>query len=375
MSHTTYMVCVAYIDGTEVHADGLAINAFFSSWWIAIGNANLPASQNVAEIVEILSPPANTNVNLTGLVASLAYIFASMPGSAQNGTEMATAAQPFQRALAITPSIGDYLYPSTNVSNSPLIQIADVTANLATITRSVQSNLNQTLTSVMANVTQFLSFASQGNFTASTPSVPDQTNYLLYAFNTYIASAILSSTGINGVLAQDTNVQQLATNSTTLAYNLTDCATYNQQGGCGSWWYSENFKSTFGLNDFNNLNRSFEAALSGLFQNLTTGELLFEGAYECNNVDKDGQALAITVGPQGVNTGCISQLQVLTWNMACTDPTKPNCEFLEGPNQDNFFGKCSNQGSSKTPCYAVPDSYLGPLIDQSSQSSFQLQRG
>ena len=97
------------------------------------------------------------------------------------------------------------------------------------------------------------------------------------------------------------------------------------------------------------MNRNYGSQITGLFVNLTTGELLFEGAEACNSEGNFGQPVNITVNAAGVNTACISQLRILTWNMSCTMPQRQNahvdknCEFLEIPPQEEFLNQVSEK--------------------------------
>lgn len=101
-------------------------------------------------------------------------------------------AQVESNALNTLPNIGRFVFPIDN-SCSKIIQLSNLSANCAqTVLIPVQSNLNMTLSSVMSNASEFLALASQGNFTALASSLPDQSNYLYFAFNTYLISQTLS---------------------------------------------------------------------------------------------------------------------------------------------------------------------------------------
>ena len=118
------------------------------------------------------------------------------------------------------------------------------------------------------------------------------------------------------------------------------------------------------------MGRNFGDVLTTLFSNYTTGELLFDGAYACNANGNYGQPVNVTVNSAGVNTGCLSQLRILTWDMSCNNPTHHaaiGCEFLERPRQGQFFGDCNSHSAYSVmddPVYCVPYGYLGPLVTQ-----------
>ena len=249
--------------------------------------------------------------------------------------------------------------------------MADLSTNFAVVLQSVQSNLNKTLVLAMSDVDVFLAYASQGNFTAVAPSLPDQSNYLYYGFNTYIISKAMQGNNIYAVLGRDTNVQALATNGTQLNYPI-DCEAYNDENVCDAWWYSGNLNSSFTLDSFNHMDRNYNQELTALLSNYTTGELLFEGAFACNAEGNYGKPVNITVNAGGVNTACISQLPVLTWNMACgaasiskgPGAVYPHCEFVENFTSQNTFlyGNCHSVTCQQF--HSVPAGYLGPLITQ-----------
>ena len=125
-----------------------------------------------------------------------------------------------------------------------------------------------------------------------------------------------------------------------------------------------NYESAFTLDDFSKMNRNYNKQLNQLLQNLTTGRLLFEDAYECNSAGNFGQPVNITVTAKGVNTACISQLRVLTWDMNCY-PGPSNCEFLEQPKQ-NTFGYNNVHSVTSQNWFSVPYGYLGPGISRAS---------
>lgn len=352
-----------------------AVNQFFYSWWEAVGNSGGIAADNIGKIVQLVDIPSNEGVILQDILLAVQSVFALIPGplgiyaahSAFSFTWQA-AAQVISNALNTLPNIGRFLFP-IDTSDSEIIQLADLSANFAqTVLVPVQSNLNQTLVSVMSNESEFLAFASQGNFTALPPSLPDQSNYLYFAFNTYLISQALNGNNVYGVIARGTNPQEMSTNGTKLNYDI-DCQGYNEQNVCDAWWYSGNYQSAFTLNDFSHMNRNYGQQITNLLANLTTGELLFEGAEACNSEGNFGQPVNITVNAAGVNTACISQLRILTWDMSCTLPKKglnKDCEFLETTSQPEFLFQNAHAVTDES-ILSVPAGYLGPLITQTKQ--------
>ena len=315
---------------------------------------------------------------LQDVLLAVQSVFALIPGplgvyaahSAFSFTWQAIA-QVMSNALNILPNIGRFLFPVGD-TGSQIIQMADLSANFVqTVLVPVQSNLNQTLSSVMSDVSEFLAFASQGNFTALPPSLPDQSNYLYFAFNTYLISQALNGNNVYGVIGRGTNPQALATNGSKLNYDI-DCQGYNEQNVCDAWWYSGNYESAFTLDDFSHMNRNYGQQITELFANLTTGQLLFEGALACNAEGNFGQPVNITVNAAGVNTACISQLRILTWDMSCDHLRKNhaygdrNCEFVETSAQSSFLYQNARAVTDES-MLSVPAGYLGPLITDTEQ--------
>ncbi|KAG8531389.1 uncharacterized protein KY384_003018 [Bacidia gigantensis] len=357
-----------------------AINAFFYSWWLAVGNSGGIAADNIGKIVQILDPPDDMKVDLQWALIAFQAVFSIIPGIAGVWASHSAFSYAFQvgaqvlsNALATVPNVGRFLFP-TGSAESQVVQMADLANDFGTVLQGVQSNLNQTLVSVMANVTEFLAFAEQGNFTSKPQSLPEQAGYFndrYYAFNTYLISQTLNGNNVYAVLGKGTDPHQLATNGSKLAddIDLKDCKTgYNSVGVCDAWWYSGNYRSAFTLDNFSHMNWNYGDKITSLLQNLTTGELLFEGAYACGAQGNFGGPVNITVDKGGVNTACISQLKVLTWDMTChgagavVTQQSADCEFLEMPKQNKFWYTNGAQRGNVGPRYSVPYGYLGPAI-------------
>lgn len=334
--------------------------------------------------MQLIDVKTDSKVKVQDALLAIQSVFALIPGplgiyaahSSFSFTWQAVA-QVVSNALNIVPNIGRFLFPIDS-AESQVVQLADLSANFAqTVLIPVQSNLNMTLSSVMSDPSEFLAFASQGNFTALPPSLPDESNYLYFAFNTFLISQALNGNNVYGVIARGTNPQEMTTNGTTLNYKI-DCPGYNEQNVCDAWWYSGNYHSAFTLNDFSHMERNYGQQITDLFANLTTGELLFEGALACNAEGNFGQPVNITVNAAGVNTACISQLRILTWDMSCSLPAhghggrpETNCEFLETSAQDHFLSQ-NAQNIMDEESLSVPAGYLGPLI---TQTRYKLDRG
>ncbi|KAL9008839.1 MAG: hypothetical protein Q9173_006080 [Seirophora scorigena] len=382
-----------------------SINQYFGSWYSAIGGAATLAALNVDEIVQLINPPDNTNLIINSILIALTGLFAVIPGlganvgnlldkvvknSAETAHKLRTSLVFVENAIHVSPRIGLWLYPMGD-TQSQLVQMADLKGRLGELIQQVQGNLNHTVAAVMANPTDYLAFAAQGNFTASAPSLPDQQQYLLYGFNTYLISVALAGNNIRGAVALDTNVQALVTNGSyssqkgkDLAFDLSACEGYSAQNVCDAFWYSGALDATFSLNSLSDMDRGFGDLLATLFAKFTTGQLLFDNAYACNaNRDRDRDRekdddddVAVTVNAAGLNTQCLSQLKIHAWDMACDGVRDKTCEFRDGQeSQGMWLTSCGSQSYFSVmdePVYCVPNGYLGPLV---RQRKYKLDRG
>ena len=215
----------------------------------------------------------------------------------------------------------------------------------------------------MADMTEFLAFASQGSFTALPPSLPDQWNYLYFAFNTYLISAALSGNRIYGVIGRGTNPQKKDTNVTNLNYDI-DCKGYDEQNVYNSWWYSGNYASAFNLDDFGHMNRNCDPQISNLLQSLTK-PASFSSRERWPAMQPAFMASLTTL--QSMQAGYIRLVYlILTWDMDCTTKQQ-KYEFVEGIAPQETFLIQNAGGAAGLNVRSFPAGYLWPLITQTEQ--------
>ena len=360
------------------------MNQFLNSWYSAVQDSGSIVESNVDYVVQLVDPLQKSEAVFDDLVLALTAItsFAGPlvgAGASISLSAVSTFAQIMQRALKNdgTNLLSNSLYPSsypTGTTEPQTIQAADLKAKLALVIDTAKTNIAAALNTTMYDMTIFLAFANQNIFSGGPPTTLDvQDIYLWYTFNTYIISRALKGNGINGVVGLNTNPQALATSQTALNYELPACNAYDAQNICDAWWYSGALSSAFGLDNFGAMETPYGGVLDKLIGTYTTGELLFESAYNCSHANQTSTNLAIT--PGGINDTCISQLQILTWDMSCDDPMNTTCEFLEQGRQNDFLndghGSAYDDFDDSDRQYSVPNSYLGPLI---TQSKYKLRR-
>lgn len=159
-----------------------AIDQFFGSWYTAVGSASATAGLNIDEIVQLIDPPSDTTLIMDDILIALTGIFAVAPGLGLNvgsmldhavedavkvSDSLRTGLKFVENAIIGFPQIGRFLYP-IDTPASTLLQIADLKSQLSDLIATVQNNLNKTVSSVMADASEFLAFAKQGNFTGAT---------------------------------------------------------------------------------------------------------------------------------------------------------------------------------------------------------------
>ena len=279
-------------------------------------------------------------------------------------TSYYAASDAVNRALANTKEI-----VTTIDSKVPSLDTSIGTALQQLFTDQLDPGLRNRLKSLSENFTDFLEFAEEGKFGADNHIDPIiLTNALFTTFNSYLASQALAKSNIYGTVGNSTNVVALATNGTQLAYPI-QCSSLDAEDVCDAWYYSNDYRSSFGLVSHAQPSTNYGPLLSKLFAlGYVTGDRLFKPPFPCNTYDfHDPGSRNFTITPTGLDTTCLSYLDVYTWDMFChldpsaSDVSSEECEFLEGPAQEGFW----------KPKGKVPAAYLGPLI---SQNKFKISR-
>ncbi|KAI9836018.1 MAG: hypothetical protein M1838_005141 [Thelocarpon superellum] len=345
-----------------------AINNFFTSWWLATQLAAARASFKIDAIVNLLDPPQTTGLVvqdiLTALLAGLAFIPAPIDIILAESLNIAThvALASVMTALVVAPGVCRGLFPAkTNDTRS--VEISQLNSELADLDNEISARLAPALATAQNDLTSFTQLASTGAFSAHPPLALDQqTTGLDQAFTTFILTTCLANTNWIGAVALDTSPQQLATNGTKIQYDL-DCQAYDANGVCNAWWYDSTDNAAFTLDSMsersdNPYNRIHTILSSGW----STGDQLFSGAYDCNKAGNYGRGVIVNFDNGKLNTDCISQLKMCTFEKQCTFPG--TCQEFSDCDNQNGFGFVP--GAVKKGYFTVPSGYLGPLLTQTS---------
>ncbi|KAI9849737.1 MAG: hypothetical protein M1838_006273 [Thelocarpon superellum] len=339
-----------------------AINQFFNSWWTALNAASALAADTIGTIVRYISPPQQTNVIvqdvLVALGASLAFL--DLPAALAVTAVEGVVYSCVEKALQQTPGILRFLFPATTVQPVD-VEITELSSQIAGIVLQFQSQVSDTVSAIAQNATTFVAWAGTGGFSGTLPALDAETDNLYQVLNTYVISQAYNAKNIVATVGRDTNVQQLQANST-LQYDL-NCASYDANGVCGAWWYDNQTNNAYALDDPKTMSHNFHDDMEYLFHNnWTTGAMLFGGAYQCKGTDQYQQPPSISLNSQGLQTGCMSTLQVCTWQMHC-NPYEL-CEFTDCPTQPYFNAHGCQLLSGPTTQAQLPAGYLGDYLQK-----------
>ena len=343
-----------------------AINQVFYSLYMAIGNANTLASETVGAIVALLDPPKNTNVFVNDLLTALAAGVGILPGG--------TPIRDFLVRVANQPSpVGKYLFP-VGTAQSQVTQWSSIANQLGTVAQWYQSNVSEIIPVVNNNVDNFIDFASTGLFSVNPlPDLSDESDNLLKGLTTYIVSLALTANNVVVGRAVDTDVAQLQQNSSdNLAFNTGCGSGYDSNGICSAYWFDSKTKTTYSLDNLGDIFYDFHDTMGTLFDNWTTGDLLFTGAARClaqGGTKPGGLATTVINSAGNVSVDCLSNIKICTWDMNSLDVEH---EFTDCPSQTDYIVKgCGNRNGCENADGAlmdvtVPHGYLGAYLQDSN---------
>ncbi|KAK3166717.1 hypothetical protein OEA41_009842 [Lepraria neglecta] len=336
-----------------------AINQVFNSLYMAIGNANTLAGEKVGAIVAFLDPPQKSSVLTNDILTAIsACINIILPV----GTL-------FQRHfIALTqqsPPVSKFLFPVGTVQ-SQLTQWSAIQQELSQIVQAYQTNVSQIIPTIVNDIDLFVTFAESGAFSVNPlPDMSGESDKLLIGLQTYVISKALQANNV--VIGQSTNtdINQLVANSTDQLAFDTGCPGmgYNNMGMCGPFYFDNITGNSFSLDDLGDMRKNYTNELSIVLGNWTTGDMLFGGAYRCQNEGGVKGSLANTVISTNGNVSldCLSDIQVCEWNLGSLDVDK---EFTNCPSQIGYVvngcggGGCGEDGIDVN----VPNGYLGRYL-------------
>ena len=291
----------------------IAIHDFFASWYDSQSLAMDRASNTIGAIINLIDEVHKTNVLYNAFLTVLGLSLSLIPVAGPELTATFTTGKGFvlqASKLAFlgiknAPSVGAALWPR-GTDDTREIQIETLQGSfdgLGGVRDIVLQNLEeayeQTIGKDQGNVSSFLAFAGDGDFSvryAERPSSLDLESYLLLGATTFLVSTALGKNGWRAVMVPGVDPQgltsgttpcpQWATTECSKKKGMFRCTRYDGQTQCDEghdqfWWYSKAQNSAFALRNVDRTEDSSEILRRILANNWSTGKLLFENAAVC----------------------------------------------------------------------------------------------
>ena len=339
-------------------------NGFFLDMYTAIGDATQSCANGLAAIIALLDPPTSENVVLDDILDAITF---GLSLYAEGSILM----KALLRSAPQTAGLLGKLFPSGTVDGE-YQDWTVISQKLGQVTDSFRASVADGLPLIQDNITSFISWSQSSGLSGFRPPLNGLTDSMALSLNTYAISQIIQSQGIVVSRAPDTDVHALQTNGSKLNWN-TGCSGGYTNGVCDTFFWDGT--DTYGLTDPNDFTKSYHDQLSSMFQNLTTGALLFTGARKCGIASgKNGGGAAAVNGQDPTQFSCLSNMQICTWDESGYGP------FVDCPNLPagnavlGHFGVSGCIGSTDDiDSTDVPRAYLGPGVYQNARNIQSLQ--
>lgn len=179
----------------------IAINDFFTSWFLALPYATQQAELIIQDVINELDPEKKTNSALTDILTALiaGLAFAGLEGAAAGAAATLSvtkfAGQALLIALQQAPGVAKALWPS-GMTNSQSVQIGDLDSELSNPSDQLQNLINNGMGVTITDIPSFVGFAFAGTFSGSTSSsIPADAQGLDLALKTYVVSSGFAANG------------------------------------------------------------------------------------------------------------------------------------------------------------------------------------
>lgn len=263
------------------------------------------ASLSIDGIIHLVDPQKKTHVGLNAFLQVLSFGLGFLPGigpEIEGVSKIAIAAATIAlEGIKAAPGIAQQIWP-VGTQNSQPTQIDELQNNIPLVLTELQANLQNGLKNVQgvnqSDVSSFLAFTGDGNFSVSQGSAPNfeaaagtSVQPLLLAFTTYLVSTALAQNGWHALILPGIDPWGYSNGTASTCpswgngcHGDTDlqCDGYDQYGQCNGtyWWYSRAHNSAYTLNH-NNKDSSTDIIQTIFSNGWSTGPLLFENAAIC----------------------------------------------------------------------------------------------
>ena len=329
------------------------INQVFNSYWQGMENANAIAVESIGAIVQLLDPPKKTNVHLNDVLLALGTSLQFL-----NVVSLAGLIKGIVIANQQSPQVFKNLVP-VGTTQTQIAQMVDLSSSLGGIVQQYQQNIADTIPLIVNDVETFVNFASTGQFQVNPlPNIAVASDQLLTGLQTFIVSRALTANNAIITRANNTNIADLAAGPNNDLSYTTGCESgYDSNNFCGSFWYDNTTNTTYALDSLQNMNDDFSSIREQIFANWTTPESLYRGAAECHDLGgSNGQLDQFLILGNTINTACLSNTQVCTWDLTSLDEDH---EFADCPSQTGYIANgCTGEDDGVN----VPNGYIGPYL-------------
>ena len=329
------------------------INQVFNSYWQGMENANAIAVESIGAIVQLLDPPKKTNVHLNDVLLALGTSLQFL-----NVVSLAGLVKGIVIANQQSPQVFKNLVP-VGTTQTQIAQMVDLSSSLGGIVQQYQQNIADSIPLIVNDVETFVNFASTGQFQVNPlPNIAVASDQLLTGLQTFIVSRALTANNAIITRANNTNIADLAAGPNNDLSYTTGCESgYDSNNFCGSFWYDNTTNTTYALDSLQNMNDDFSSIREQIFSNWTTPESLYRGAAECHDLGgSNGQLDQFLILGNTINTACLSNTQVCTWDLTSLDEDH---EFADCPSQTGYIANgCTGEDDGVN----VPNGYIGPYL-------------
>ncbi|KAK0512349.1 hypothetical protein JMJ35_005477 [Cladonia borealis] len=330
------------------------INQVFNSYWQGMGNANSIAAENIGAIVQLLDPPKKTNVHLNEVLLALGTALQFL-----NVVSLAGLVKGIVIANQQSPQVFKNLVP-VGPTDSQIAQMINLSASLGGIVQQYQQNIADSIPLIVNDVDTFVNFAGTGQFQVNPlPNIAVASDQLLTGLQTFVISRALTANNVIITRANNTNIAALTAGGANngLSYT-TGCENgYDSNSFCGSFWYDNMTNTTYSLDSPKTMYDDFSSIRQQIFSNWTTPESLYRGAAECHDIGgSNGQLDQFLILGNTLNTACLSNTQVCTWDLTSLDEDH---EFADCPSQTGYLvNGCMGEDDGVN----VPNGYIGEYL-------------
>ena len=285
------------------------------------------ASSSISGIIDLIDPNKKTHVDLNALstVLGIGLGFIPIVGPEFAGLDALAvgAANLALDGIKKAPGIAQQIWP-VGTMDSQRVQIDQLAGEIQPLLSTLQTNLQNGLKLVQGvnqnNVSSFLAFTGNGNFSVSQGSSPtvmaatgSQVQPLLLAFTTFLVSTALAQNGWHSLLLPSVNPKGYTSGSAGCPAWAEGCrgttdlqcsSGYDEYGQCDGtyWWYSTSQNSAYTLN--HNDKTSSTDIIHTIFANgWSTGPLLFENAAICGMQNMLQSVQSVNYTSVGGNAG------------------------------------------------------------------------